>query len=171
MVTKYRGKLSFPADGSTIAQRLYIVVGAEEHPGYNLLRVLPYSRASIPALIKAGIFEADWGVGEPSDRLYQVGGAWYELDRRSERGATCAYLIKYDRLFNLVAIPGLMYGVDPKTGERLVLWKNFDILSKSFPVIREEVDWADPLFDPFFRPRGPVKKSLRPGRCLPEERS
>lgn len=110
------------------------------------------------AYIKAGIFEADWGVGEPSDRLYQVGGAWYELDRRSERGATCAYLIKYDRLFNLVAIPGLMYGVDPKTGERLVLWKNFDILSKSFPVIREEVDWADPLFDPFFRPPGPGEK-------------
>ena len=83
--------------------------------------------------------------------MYQVGGAWYELNY-TEGGR--AYLIRYDRLFEKLAIPGLLYGIDPETGDRRVFWKDFDILSRSFPVIREEVDW-EVLFDSFFRPPEP----------------
>jgi len=141
LITRYGGKISFPAKGCTpVLYQSYIVTGVVERPKVNFLRVLPFSRESIPALIRAGIPQVEGGAAEPSSELYQVGGIWYGLGEEHELGVKRAYLARYDRVLEKVRIPGLVYTVDPKTGDVRIIEKDFDLLSKSFPVIREEVD-------------------------------
>jgi hypothetical protein len=137
-----------------------VVVGIVERPKVNFLRVLPFERDAIPALIRAGIPQVEGGAAEPSPELYQVGGIWYGLGEEHELGVKRAYLARYDRVLEKVCIPGLVYTVDPKTGEKTILEEDFDVLAKSFPVIREEnepkdVHTALPLVldDPLIEPK------------------